>query len=365
MADFQIRKMKPEERKQVLAIMRQAFPVFMQLFLSLSKDTLVAEADGKILGGIVIKIFKLSKGQKGGVVEWIFTGPDARGLGAGQALAEAGLAWLEKAGCSQVFAIVEGFNTSSSKLFATRGFSILPFREQIRRFGLFGLFRVWYASFHMLDVGHFLWGKPETVLPDRPAPQFLWTIILNCLVAALVVWRAWDFGMPDLTALWALPLSTLILIELRAMAMTLAAKRQGLALRFRMWESGYNLSFALALIFGFFFPVPGSFYPDKPVWRYRDHLSGYGKVGLAGALPTIILAWALFFLRLITPMPAWAGTLLSFSYTGAIFFAIFDILLIFFPYVSFNGRRIWDWNKFVWTMCAIAVIALIGLGILR
>ncbi len=361
MANIQIRKMEPNERKPVMAIMRRSFPVFMQLFLSLSKDTLVAESDGKILGGIVLKTFDLPKGSQGGVVEWIFTGPNARGLGAGQALIEAGLAWLEEAGCRQIFAIVEGFNTSSSKLFATRGFSILPFREQVRRFGLFGLFKVWFASFHIPDVGHFLWGKPETALADRPAPQFLWTIILNCLAAALVVWHAWDFGMPDLTALWGLPLSTLILIVLRSIAMTFTARRQGLNLRFRIWESGFNLSLPLALIFGFFFPVPGSLYPKKPVWRYRDHLPEYGKVGLAGALPTLFLAWVLFFLRQSTTMPAWASTLLSFSFTGAAFLIIFDILLIFFPFVSFNGRRIWDWNKFIWIICAAAAIPLIVL----
>ncbi|MFW5714000.1 MAG: GNAT family N-acetyltransferase, partial [Brevefilum sp.] len=275
MTDIHIRKMKPKERKTVMSIMRRSFPVFMQLFLSLSKDTLVAETDGKILGGIVLKTFNLSKDIKVGIVEWIFTSSDARGLGAGQALIEAGLAWLEEVGCSQIFAIVEGFNTSSSKLFATRGFSILPFREQLRRFGLFGLFRVWFASTHIPDVGHFLWGKPKTVLPDHPAPQFIATLILNILIAALVVWRSWGFGLPDLTALWALPLATLILIGFRTFAMNFAARRQGLDLRFRMWETGFNLSFPLALIFGFFLPVPGSFYPKKPIWRYRDELPVY------------------------------------------------------------------------------------------
>jgi GNAT superfamily N-acetyltransferase len=363
MADLKIRKMTPEDRKQVMAIMRRSFPAFMQLFLSLSENTLIAESGGRIFGGIVLKVFDLPKGSgKGGVVEWIFTSPEARGLGAGQALIEAGLAWLEDSGCSQVFAIVEGYNTSSSKLFATRGFSILPFREQVRRFGLFGLFRVWFASFHITDVGHFLWGKPSTALADTPAPQFLGTLIINALTAALVVWRSWQFGRPDLAAMGAFPLAVLVLIELRTIAMVFAGRRQRLDLRFRAWESGFNLSIPLALLFGFFFPVPGSLYPKQPLWRYRDQRKEYGLIGLAGILPALAIAWALFFLLRITSLPASVNSLLSLAFTGAFFFAIFDVLPIFFPFVSFNGRRIWDWNKAVWAICAAAMLALFILG---
>ncbi len=363
MARLDIQMMQPEERKTTLSIMRRSFPVFMQLFLSLGEHTLVAKAEGKILGGVVLKTFDLPGGSKGGVIEWIFTHPEARGLGAGQALIEAGLSWLEGAGCSQIFAIVEGFNTSSSKLFATRGFSILPFREQVNRFGLLGLFRVWLASFHIFDVGHFLWGQPGTTLPDRPGPQFLATLILNALAAALVIWHNWGFGRPDTTALWAFPLAALVLIELRALAMTLAAKQQGLDLRFRMWETGFTISLPLALLFGFFFPVPGSLYPKTARWRYREMLPEYGRVGLAGALPVLLIAWAAFTLMMFTTPRAWVESLLSAAFQLGLYFSIFDILLVFFPFVSFNGRRVWDWNKALWGVCAAAVVGLFILGL--
>ena len=358
MAPINIRSMTPHDRKAVLAMMRRSFPVFEQLFFSLTESTLVAESEGRLLGAIVLKVFKLPDKTQGGVVNWIFSDPSARGLGVGQVLIEAGLAWLEEAGCTRVFAIVEGFNTSSSKLFATRGFSILPFREQRRRFGLFGLLQVWLASFHVTDVGHFLWGKPAAVLPDKPRQQFLWTLILNLLAAALVVWRWWGFRQPDLTALWALPAVTLMLIELRTIVMTLAARKQGVDLQFRMWESGFNLSLPLALLFGFYFPVPGGLYLKQPLWRYRDRIPEFGRIGLAGALPTLLLSWTLILLRYFIPSSPWVGTMFNAMFQGAYFFAIFDILLVFFPFVSFNGRRIWDWNKLTWLVCALAVVAL-------
>jgi hypothetical protein len=36
---------------------------------------------------------------------------------------------------------------------------------------------------------------------------------------------------------------------------------------------------------------------------------------------------------------------------------LFDIAMPFFPFVSFNGRRLWDWNKIVWAVLAIAAVA--------
>ena len=125
-----------------------------------------------------------------------------------------------------------------------------------------------------------------------------------------------------------------------------------------MWESGFNLSLPLALLFGFYFPVPGGLYLKQPLWRYRDRIPEYGRIGLAGALPTLLLSWALILLRYFIPSSPWVGTMFNAMFQGAYFFAIFDILLVFFPFVSFNGRRIWDWNKLTWLVCALAVVAL-------
>ncbi len=39
--------------------------------------------------------------------------------------------------------------------------------------------------------------------------------------------------------------------------------------------------------------------------------------------------------------------------------AVFDIARPFFPFVSFNGRRIWDWSRPVWiVLAALAVTRL-------
>ena len=83
---------------------------------------------------------------------------------------EAGLNFLEAQGCNELMACVEGYNTSSSKLFATQGFSILSAGEQFRRYGL-GALAMWFHTFHYIDVGHFLWERPGASQPDSPGLQ--------------------------------------------------------------------------------------------------------------------------------------------------------------------------------------------------
>jgi predicted N-acetyltransferase YhbS len=108
MKNIAIRSMRADEKQAVGAIMRRSFELTQQLFFSWSKNVLVAELDGKLLGAIVLKMFSLPAGRKGGLIAWVFTAPEARGTGAGQRLIEASLAFLEEQGCDELMACVEG-----------------------------------------------------------------------------------------------------------------------------------------------------------------------------------------------------------------------------------------------------------------
>ncbi len=352
-----IRPMEKDERRKVHAVMRQAFPLIQQWFFSWEPNVLVAEQDGRLLGGIVLKLFRLPRGRKGGLVAWIFTAPEARGLGAGQRVVEAGIEFFEQQACDEIFACVEGYNTSSSKLFASRGFSILSPGEQFRRYGL-GIFTVWLKTFHFIDVGHFLWARPAAKSADSPVLQWWGTIAANTLLGLFVLWRANGFRAGNSVMWLILPLVILALFGLRYLGMRLAARGQGLAVRFRAWESGFPLSLGIALAFGSLFPVPGNMYPVAEQPRYRDLLPSLGRAALAGTLPVLFVVWAAWgALRLGVPagLEAWLETLLQVGAT----LALFDIALPFFPFTSFNGRRLWDWNKVVWALLALATVGLI------
>ena len=348
-----IRPIREGEEAATKQVMRRAFSPFTWLFFSWSKDVLVAEHEGRIVGGVVLKTFTLPKGRKVGFVYWVFTDPEARGLGAGQGLIEGALDFFAAQGCDEVSACVEGYNTSSSKLFATRGFSILSMGEQLRRYG-WDILPYWWHSFHFMDVGHFLWAKPAAERPDSPLLQWLGTWLVNVALLWLAIWRQGRFELADL---WTIPLVILAVFGARSLAMWLAAKAQGLAVRFRAWESSATLVAALALLFGGYFPFTGSFYPVEDRWRYRELLPKIGPMALAGTLASLLLAWGSWAAlrgRVAPGMASLLSPLLEISRM----LALLETVVAFFPLISFNGRRIWDWNRAVWVIVSLAAVAL-------
>ncbi len=315
---------------------------------------LVAEYEGHIVGGAVLKTFALPKGRKVGFVYWLFTDPEARGLGAGQRLIEAALDFFAAQGCDEISACVEGYNTSSSKVFSTRGFGILSMGEQWKRYGL-GIIPYWWHSFHFMDVGHFLWAKPGPERPDNPVLQWWGTWIINVLLIWLAAWRQGSLESADL---WTIPVVLLVLLGLRSLLMMAAAKAQRLAVRFRAWESSATLVGAIAVLFGGYFPFPGSFYPVGDRWSYRDLSPQIGPVALAGTLASLVMAWGSWALLRLDLTLDLAPLLLPLLQIGRML-AVLETVVAFFPLISFNGRRIWDWNRVVWVLVTLASVALV------
>jgi len=349
--------MDEEERGEVRAVARRAFPPIAWLFFSWKKDALVAEYDGRIIGGIVLDTFPLPGGRKAGFINWIFTEPEARGLGAGQRLTEAALELFAERGCDEVAACVEGYNSSSSKLFATRGFDILSPGEQLRRYGM-ATPLVWWRMFHLTDIGHFVWARPGAEGKPRPALQWAATAVVSMAIMALSQWRQSSFGSLDMSWLAASMAAVLAVYGLRHAGMLLAARAQGIRTEYRMWESAMTLSLGLALVFGAWYPVPGSLYPEGHRWRYREILPRWTAVALAGVLPVLLVAWAAWgALRWVDVSPAvepWVASLRG----VAVFAAFFDAVTAFFPFTSYNGRRLWDRSRLLWLAVAVPAAAL-------
>lgn len=357
MKDIHIRPMRAEEKRDVGAIMRRSFPPTQQLFFSWTSDVLVAEQDGKLIGAVVLKTFPLPGGRKGGLIAWIFTAPKARGTGAGQRLVEATLKSFEEQGCDEVMACVEGYNTSSSKLFATRGFSILSPGEQFRRYGL-GALAMWIRAFHFIDIGHFLWVRPAAGQPDNPAMQWWGNWLANIPICLLALWRQSGFRQLSLSAVVEIPLLLAMFLGTRTLSMQWMARRRKMTMRYRAWESGFPLSLVIALAFGYHYPVLGSLYPTSDRWRYRDLLPKLGSVALSGVLPALALTWGAWALSRFGELGPEASRWISSTMTIGLSLILFDIVLVFFPFVSFNGRRIWDWNKLLWGFLALATMTL-------
>jgi len=348
-----VRRIREGEKAEVQRVMRRAFAVSAWLFFSWSEGVLVAEVDGRIVGGAVLQVLTPDKRRKVGFFSWIFTDPEARGLGAGQALVEAGLAFFEGQGCTEIAACIEGYNSSSFKLFSTRGLAILSPGEQLRRYGR-SIVPLWLRAFHFMDVGHFWWASPGPERPDSPVLQWVGTLLVNALLLWLGSWRQRAL---DLAELWIVPVALLVLFGLRTLAMWAAARAHGLAVRFRAWESSVPLVAAIALVFGGYLPFPGSLYPKGDHWRYRELLPKLGPMALAGSLAVLVLtggSWAALRWDLA---PALAPVLLPLYQLGRLL-GLLDTVAAAFPLTSFNGRRLWDWHRPVWGIVSIAAVAL-------
>jgi len=58
-----------------------------------------------MLGATVLKLIPLPGNRKGGLVWWVFTAPEARGMGAAQRLIEAALHFIQDQGCDEILAM--------------------------------------------------------------------------------------------------------------------------------------------------------------------------------------------------------------------------------------------------------------------
>jgi ribosomal protein S18 acetylase RimI-like enzyme len=264
-----VRRMGADDEEVVKALAGRAFSPLASLSFPRSPDALIAERGGELLGSIVLMTFRLpgsgrDEDHRGGVMLWLMTDLGARRLGVGGRLVEAALRSLEERGCREVFACVEGCNSSSANLFAARGFTILSFGEQLRRYGFLGTLLLWLRTSRLGgDVGHFLWARPGQLKPDDPALQRWAGVFASALVLFLAGWRGgWLGGFGPMTILGAVVI-VVALYGLREGAMRLAAHLQGLSVRYRAWESAFPLSIAISLALGVFFPVPGSIYPRQ------------------------------------------------------------------------------------------------------
>ena len=363
-----VRRLGADDEEAVKALAGRAFSPLASLSFPRSPDALVVERGGELLGAVVLRTFELpgvgrDGHHRGGVMLWLMADPEARRLSVGGRLVEAALRSFEERGCQEVFACVEGYNTSSANLFAARGFTILSFGEQLRRYGFLGILLLWLRTSRLGgDVGHFLWARPGQPKPDNPALQWWVGVFASALVLLLAGWRSGWLGKFDSVIIPSAVVIVVALYGLREGAMWLAARLQGLSVRHRAWEAAFPLSIATALALGVFFPVPGSIYPRQGTWRYRDLLPKLGPMAFAGALAVLIFAWAAWALAQFGEPLSVAAVWGRAAHTAGLMLAAFDVLLPFSMFSSFDGRRVWDWNRPAWAALTVAVLGLFVAG---
>jgi hypothetical protein len=125
-----------------------------------------------------------------------------------------------------------------------------------------------------------------------------------------------------------------------------------------VWEAAFPLSAGVALMLGWFFPTPGSVYPRGGTWRYRDLLPKLGPIVFAGASAVLVFAWVSWGLIEFGGFPPEVASWLCFGRVAGQMLALFEVLMPFSIFVSFSGRRVWDWSRPAWALLAAATVGL-------
>jgi GNAT superfamily N-acetyltransferase len=403
------RPMQQDEQAAVRNMMVRSFDRITSLFFSFGDHVILAEYNNSIVGAIVLEVFSVPGRGTGGLVSWVFTSPEARGLGTARTLVTEAMRWFDDHGCTTVFACIEGHNTSSANMFAGLGFEVMTPSAQLNRYGP-GIFRVWKNTSHLFDLGHFLWYRDTARDPNSTeaedsarAPHqdtaqddtssglpvqtasgvSAWWVNLavNLCIGALFVLRTgWFTSFNSVLFLWT-GMAICLVTGLRSVAMKTASVVLRFPVRYQPWETFHVLSGLIAVVFGGMLPVPGSFYPVKNTWRYKENLPQLGWMATAGTLAVllpgaILLMITHYALPGIEEFAASGHTIPGTAFFSPVFsgsaiaagmntiftivrvFLIFELLLPFFPFGCFNGRRILDWKPAVWVFLALATVLL-------
>ncbi|MFW5873695.1 MAG: GNAT family N-acetyltransferase [Bacillota bacterium] len=361
---LKIRRMRPGEEKMVKSIVKEVFPVTAWLFFNHKPSTLVALKENEIVAGIVYGQFTYSKDISSGAIYWLFTSPEHQGEKIGRKLVSEAINKMKFGGCQEIFTCIEGYNSSASYLFSKQGFSKLSFFAQIKNFRINTLY-LWYYTHHLFDLGHHLWyleingdnDRTENVtkkdkIKYRNIKLWLFNIIISSLIMLIAFLRIDLIDLSIYNKLIVI-IGIGVTFSIRDLAGIIAGKGSGLKLEYNIWESGQIISIIMAVFTGAYIPVPGTFYPEGEDWSYQDKLSGLARQSLASSGALIVLGLILKFDFL--ERTKFIEVLLM-AVTNMV---IFDIALPFFPFISYNGRRIWDYNKIIWFILFVGLIGFI------
>ena len=363
-----IRPLAEGEERALAEVMRRSFGGLGAGIFSRGHAAFVAEADGRMVGGVTLTSFRVDASRRGGMVKWLFTLPEARGQGVAASLLDRGLAWFDEAGVTDAFTCIEALNAPSRNRFAHRGFEPLGFVEQVRRYGA-RLPLVWWHTNHVIDAGDLLWvqrrdgaaADPTALGAEAPdGVERSWglgglvaTLALHAAFVALMFARL-GAGF-DLTLIGRYTLAIAAVIGVRTAAMWLVGAAAGVRLQYRPWETGFVLVGAITLLFGrIVLLAPGSVVPRQRTWSTRALAPVLARMGFAGAAAVLALGglavWAL--------SAGVATGVASPALLYARIVALFDVLLPFFPLTAFSGMRMLQASRAGWALMAAATVAL-------
>jgi len=358
-----VRKIQPGEDKAVwkvaktLSILeRYLFYLFFYLSYKIGKaDALVAVDGERIVGCVTPKVTTLA-GEKIGSVEAIFVDRNVQGKGVGKALVDAALSLFQEAECQTLYYIVDRYNSPSWNMALHRGFNLFEFNEQFRVFG-WKILSLWLAISYYFAPGTFILRKTAKESQITREAGAGWHFLLAWLGFSLTILAMGiRLGDPLLDTIPFVLGVVGVSIFAHELSHKLVANFFGLKTVFKVWESGLVFSVLLALLGGLY-PSYGSTFIKQMDWPYNKKIKEMGLIYSVGPVISLILASCFLGLTYWTSTE-WLVDLGIVGFRVNFILALFNLIPIF-PFSIFDGRKIFLWNKTVWSLLVIWFVSLL------
>lgn len=139
---------------------------------------------------------------------------------------------------------------------------------------------------------------------------------------------------------------------LHELAHKFVAQHYGCAAEFRAWDRLLYLAVAVAVFIGWVFAAPGAVMISGMVTRKEN-----GLISLAGPATNYVLA--IVFWGLLYTFPAWAEVFIT-GFSINIWLGLFNLI----PFGPLDGKKVFYWNKFVWSgMLGFGLLGLLFLSL--
>jgi Zn-dependent protease/predicted N-acetyltransferase YhbS len=362
-----VREMLPSERVDVEGLFSSSLGLVDRIGFQLSfenalKDAqkqrggcLVAVLDGQIVGSVSLRFQRIG-GERTGFIDALIVGKALRVQGIGRSLVDSAILWLEAWECAVIYATVDRYNSPSWNIFVHRDFSVYEITQQVMDYRL-NFLRLWLAEFHFLGYGTFFLRRTRNRSKPRETDE-VWHFMAAWVGVSLTWWiHALRDGQPSLL----LPFF-FVVVGLSLMAHELPQKLIGRHLgwetTFKAWGSGLFFSSLLAIV-GSFFPAYGSTYVKQLDWRYTPTKKETGIFFAIGPSVSLVLAFVFWVLSHITNsgLLTALGTI---GYTMNLVTVIFNLIPVQAAGgLVWDGKKIFAWNKTVWTTLVTTTSALI------
>lgn len=342
-SDIIIREKRNGEEKQILKVARKAFHSIEALFVSKPKTAMVAEYDGKIVGGMIYSIIECNN-KTVAYIDEAFVDSDYQGLGIGKKLYSTTFEYLWAQNCDVITAMVKDDNIASWKLVRDNNFKRVSFLQIIKEIGVSVLIKHFFKTPFLIAVGmdFYMADKENSIRDKRNSPLQILAFFLFNLILLLPLWiKLYIKSESDF--LWSL--LSYITILLLFIGCRYIGKITGKnKWDFRLNNGGAFLPLLLSL-FGNTFLINGNWYPEK----YENNKSFTQKL----AIPELI-KWLVF--SLLVLLGFIQNSYCRILSNLACYYSVFMIIPIY-PFESFGGGRIYRYNKKLWLILFIITIS--------